>query len=321
MRVPPGKAAMRFLLLCGVLLWPGPSGSADGSRSATVPAEPAIQEDAFGVPYQSGSPPRRIVSLSPNLTEMLFAVGVDRERIAGVTRFCDYPNEVEGLTRIGGIVDPSVETILALTPDLILATRGNPVEILGQLRAAGLRVFAFESQDGIDRVHRTMRTLVAIVSPDDSARAEATVAAFADELERLSRLASTIDDDERPSVYYYDPVSPDWTAGSGTHVDEAIALSGGINAARDAPTAWPRYALETLVMHQPEWLLVAVPQDQDAGEILSALRSRPGWRGLHAVQEGRICDVPADWLMRPGPRILRAVRRLGACLHPERDWK
>ncbi|MBM3288129.1 MAG: hypothetical protein FJY88_12365, partial [Candidatus Eisenbacteria bacterium] len=76
------------------------------------------RRDALGFPLKPGPPPRAIVSLSPNLTEMLFALGVRQERIAGVTRFCDYPEEARALPRIGGIVDPSVEGILAVGPDL-----------------------------------------------------------------------------------------------------------------------------------------------------------------------------------------------------------
>ena len=140
-------------------------------RSATEADRPEIFTDALGFELSPGPPPQRIVSLSPNLTEILFAIGVARERIVGVTRFCDYPPQVEGLDRIGGIVDPSVEKIVSLRPDLVLATRGNPSAVLERLRAAGLRVYAFESQGGLDLLLATMRTMSRIVDFfDDSSR-------------------------------------------------------------------------------------------------------------------------------------------------------
>ncbi len=304
-------------ILTAVILLAGCMSTGIGIAAET----PQVPRDAFGFILPSGPPPRRIVSLSPNLTEMLFAIGVGRERIAGVTRYCDYPPETAGLPRIGGIVDPSVEGILSLHPDLVLATRGNPTAVLDRLRAAGLNVFAFDSQDGIERVLETMRSLLTIASPADTARARRTVRAFASNLACLKRLAGEIPVDARPSLYYFDPASPDWTAGPHTHVNEVMALAGGRNVAEDAPAAWPRYSVEALIGKQPDVIVVAAQgADTSAASrdaVLASMRDRPGWRGLSAVREGRLCFVPADWLLRPGPRVLLAVSQLGRCLHPE----
>jgi len=281
--------------------------------------------DALGHSLRLDHPPQRIVSLSPNLTEILFAIGVNRDRIAGITRYCDYPPElVAGLPRVGGIVDPSIEGIIALHPDLVLATRGNPMPILDRLRAVKVPVFAFDSQGGIDVVLRTMREMTALVVPDRPAQADSVIAAFEGGIDCLRRTSAAIPSHGRPRVFYYDPTSPDWTAGRGTHVSEAIALAGGRNAGDDAAVAWPRYSVEALIANPPERILVAAA-DGDTSEagamrVLESLRSRPGWRALDAVRDGRICIVPGDWLMRPGPRILGAVRALGRCLHPKRDW-
>lgn len=282
-----------------------------------------IHRDALGFALPPGPRPERIISLSPNLTEILFATGVDRHRIIGVTRFCDYPPEVEGIEKIGGIVDPSVEKIVSLRPDLVLATRGNPSVVLERLRATGVQVFAFESQGGLDLLLETMQTMIRIVGPDSPSDADSVFGALRSRLDCLRAIAGTIPDSSRPTVYYYDPVSPDWTAGPGTHISEAIALAGGRNLAADAPVAWPRYALESLLLRQPDVILVATagPAAEGTPEVLSDLHDRPGWRGLRAVQDSSVCVVPADWLMRPGPRVLGAIELLGRCLHPERGWQ
>ena len=279
--------------------------------------------DALGFDLPPGSRPERIVSLSPNLTEILFAIGVNRGRIVGITRFCDYPADVEGIDRIGGIVDPSVEKIVSLRPDLVLATRGNPSAVLERMRAAGLHVFAFESQGGLDLLFDTMQLMIRILGPDRASEADSVLGALRSQMDCLRAISETIPESERQSVYYYDPVSPGWTAGPGTHVSEAIALAGGRNVAADAPVAWPRYALETLLVRQPDVLLIAaagLETDRVRGE-LATLQGRPGWRGLRAVRDSSVCFVPADWLMRPGPRVLGAVEILGRCLHPERRWQ
>lgn len=313
---------MRAWLLVAVALLPAPSPAAEDAGRLEI--RTVACRDALGFDLPPGPPPERIISLSPNLTEILFAIGVDRSRVVGVTRFCDYPPEVERVDRIGGIVDPSVERIVSLRPDLVLATRGNPSAVLERLRATGLQVFAFESQGGLDLLLETMQTMVRIIGPDSPSRADSVLGALRSRLDCLRAIVGTIPDSRRPTVYYYDPVSPDWTAGPGTHVSEAIALAGGQNIAADAAVAWPRYAVETLLMRQPDVIVLAAAKTPDGdgiADVLADLRDRPGWRGLRAVRDSSICVVPADWLMRPGPRILEAVEMLGRCLHPERRWR
>ncbi len=322
------SAAPRGLLLLALIF--GSSASPEAGRAGEAAAvnessRPAGNRDALGVVLPAGLPPERIVSLSPNLTEILFAVGVKRERIVGVTRFCDYPAGVEGIARVGGIVDPSIESILSLRPDLVLATRGNPTAILDRLRAANVATYAVESQGGIAEIYEAMRAVVRIVSPDDTARAGAALRSFSGGLACLRAASAGIAGNGRPRVYYHDPASPDWTAGPGTHVNEAIELAGGKNIGDDAPVAWPRLSAEVLLVRRPEVLLVAA-QDGDTGEvargrILAQLRDLPGLRSTPAVRDGRICVVPADWLLRPGPRVIEAIQMLGRCLHPDESWE
>lgn len=275
--------------------------------------------DAFGHAYQHRNTPERIVSLSPNLTEMIFALGIAEGRLVGITRFCDFPAATSRIQRVGGIVDPSVEGILALHPDLVLATRGNPVAILDRLRSVGVPVFAFESQTGLDQIPETMRVLSRLL---DAEGANGAIDSLTGRLAHLRGLSGGVPEEGRPSVYYYDPMSPDWTAGPHTHISEVIRVAGGKNAADDSPVAWPRYSVEALLARPPDWLLVAVPGADRGGEekILRTLRGRPGWRSLSAVRDGKICFVPADPLLRPGPRTIETIRVLGRCLHPDLPW-
>jgi iron complex transport system substrate-binding protein len=279
--------------------------------------------DALGAEVAVPAHPERIISLSPNLTEMLFAIGVQKGRIVGITRYCNFPPETQGIEIVGGIVDPSVEGILRLRPDLVLATRGNPVTVIGGLRTAGVPVYAFESQGGLTTVAETLQRMVELTAPDDTAKAGDALRRFRHGLECMQGFRETLRSDQCPTVYYYDPVSPDWTAGPGTHISEAISLAGGRNVGDDAAMAWPRYGTESLLARQPDWILVAA-SGVDTGAtardtILSAMRTRAGWMGLAAVRNGRLCLVPGDWLLRPGPRVIPALERLSRCLHPDRN--
>jgi iron complex transport system substrate-binding protein len=316
-------ALISLALVCAGSAALGVSGTG-GPAAADERSTSVVSRDALGTVLPAGPPPQRIVSLSPNLTEILFAVGVKRERIVGVTRFCDYPAGVEGIARVGGIVDPSIEAILSLQPDLVLATRGNPTVILDRLRAANISTYAVESQGGIAEIYEAMRSVVRIASPDDTARASAALHSFSSGLACLRTISAGIVAADRPRVYYHDPASPDWTAGPGTHVNEAIELAGGKNIGGDAPVAWPRLSAEVLLVRRPEVILVA-SQGGDTGEaargrVLTQLRNLPGLRSTPAVRDGRICMVPADWLLRPGPRVIEAIQMLGRCLHPDEKW-
>jgi iron complex transport system substrate-binding protein len=273
--------------------------------------------DALGDTLPAGSYPRRIVSLSPSVTEILFAAGVDSARIVGVTRFCDFPEAARRRPSIGGIVDPSLEEILARKPDIVLAVRGNPVEVLERIRSLGIPVFAFEDRTNLRGVLAILSGVIELAGPDDATRADSLRRGFAEELELYKFWVEGTSLNDRPRVYYADPQFPGWTAGPGSHVDDLIALAGGRNVVQ-GPPGWPQFAAEELLARQPEVLLLAHPVGTDREELRASLASLPGWSGLTALRENRICWIDAGTLLRPGPRLLRALEELAACLHPER---
>ena len=297
--VQPPPQAMALLVGAGLA----------GSRQAIV--------DVLGDTLSAGPCPRRIVSLSPSVTEILFVLGVDSSRIVGVTRFCDYPPAAQRRPVVGGIVDPSPEVILVQRPDLVLAVRGNPRPLLGQLGRLGLPVFAFDDRTGLRGVGEMMETVAAVSCPDDPARADSVVAWFRGALAAYESWASAIPPAERPTVYYADPEFPTWTAGAGSHIDDLMRMAGGVNLAGALP-GWPQMSLERIILDQPRFLLLALPGDQDPARAYKELMAKPGWSGLAALRERRICWIPAARLQRPGPRLVGVLGELAACLHPDR---
>jgi iron complex transport system substrate-binding protein len=271
--------------------------------------------DAVGDTLPEGPWPRRIISLSPNLTEILFAVGVDTSRIAGVTRYCDYPPEARRRPNVGGIVDPSLEEIQLRRPDVVLAARGNPVQALERIRALGFPVFAFDDRTDLRGIERIIAEVIELAGPEDSTRAFQLLHRVRTELQAYQAWSDTLT--RRPEVYYADPQFPEWTAGKGSHVDDLIRLAGGRNVV-EATEAWPQYSVERLLMAQPDFLLFALPAGADRPEIVSTLAQRPGWADLRALRNPgtQICWVDAGLLQRPGPRVFDALKEVAACLHP-----
>lgn len=274
-----------------------------------------VMVDALGDTLPAGAYPTRIISLSPSLTEMLFALGVSPGRIAGVTRFCDYPPETSAVQKVGGIVDPSLEQILTRNPDLVLVTRGNPLPVIARLRGLGLKTFALEDRGGIEDVGHLMRQVLALTGSDDPGKAGSTLEAFDAALSLYSAWSGSLAQEDRPTVYYADPENPEWTAGPGSHIDDLIRLAGGTNVVHEGGS-WPRFSSERLLILQPDVLLLSEADGADRDAIVAFIQARPGWRNLKAAGEGRICWVEAGCLLRPGPRSIIALQALAACLHP-----
>ncbi len=300
--------AATWLFLVLAVLAPVPAG-ASGGHPAMV--------DALGVVLPAGTWPRRIVSLSPSVTEVLFALGVAPERIAGVTRFCDYPPEARTRPQIGGIVDPSLEAILVARPDLVLAVRGTPIDLVERMRSLGLAVFAIDDRVGLEDIEGILSQVAELVGPDEPERARSLLRAYHEGIPRFRAWSDSIPNDARPLVLYCDPTHPGWSAGPGSHIDDLIRLAGGRNVITDG-LAWPQISAERLMLLSPELLLLAWSEGSDRETARGALARHPGWRRAEALREGRMCWIDAGILLRPGPRMLGALFELAGCLHPER---
>lgn len=292
----------------------GSTGSAAANLDLALDTRP-VMVDALGDTLPAGPYPKRIVSLSPSITEMLFALGVSPERIAGVTRYCDFPPEARARSTVGGIVDPSIEQLLARDPDLVLVTRGNPVPAISRMRELGLATFALEDRGGVEDVRLLMRRTLDATGSDDPEKARSMLDKFDTALSQYGAWSGSLDEKDRPGVYYADPENPEWTAGPGSHIDDLIRLAGGINIVQEGGS-WPRFSAERLLMLQPDVLLLSLPDGGDRDELIRFVQGRPGWKNLRAVMEDRICWVEAGCLLRPGPRSTIALKALAACLHP-----
>jgi len=297
---------------------------------------PFVEACSAGDPPQSGgrtftdaldrtitwsTAPGRIVSLSPNLTEILFALGLEPESIVGVTRFCDHPPEAGQIDVVGGIVDPNLERIASLEPDLVLATRGVPLETMTSLERLGLPVYALETRGEIDQILTNIRLIGAVTGR------RAAGEKLADTLQgRIDRLTARLQDvpaAERPRVYYGDLEGPHWTAGPGSFIHALITLAGGQNIAAQAPAAWTPLSLETIVAADPQVYLgtfdpAAESADEARARAGDLLRNHEGWRAtrLGKATSPRIMMVATDRLQRPGPRVIDVLEEFARFLHP-----
>lgn len=253
-----------------------------------APSSPARFVEGLEPP----NPPQRIVSLSPAHTEVLFALGVE-SRVAGVSRFADFPPRVKDWPEVGGLTDLSVEHLLSLDPDLVVAVPGEAYRAkLEAIVRAGVPVLVLPTATLADGL-MGMRRLGAVVGDAEGGRrladrvhAELEAVAAAHPTRRGPRVAV---------VFGWDPL---YLAGPGSFPDELLTLLGAVNAASTG-AAWTRWSAEALVATGAEVVI-------DAG----GGPPPPELSALPAVRAGRVLPAPHPSLFRPGPRIAAAARAL-----------
>ena len=267
--------------------------------------------DAVGRTVEVPDEPRRIVSLAPNLTEMLYALGLG-DRVAGVTLFCDWPPEVAAKPRIGGVINPSLETIVALGADLVLATAdGNRPEDVNRLAALGVAVFTIDTRS----VGDVLRSLVTIGELTGRAARAREIAAGLDR--RREAVRARVAGSTPVTVFVAIDRAPLISAGGGTFVGELLTLAGGSNIAGTSPIKYPVFSLEQLLADDPEVILDAAdPGPVSFPELQVRWSSLPGAAGLRAMRTGRMISVGQGSFFRPGPRIVDSLERLVEILHP-----
>ncbi len=245
--------------------------------------------------------PQRIVTLLPSLTESVCALG-DCDRLVGIDRWSDYPPRVATLPRLGGQDDAQVERILALKPDLVLASPST--RAVDRLRGLGLTVVALEARD-LSETHRVLEAVaVALGRPGqgDALWAQADA--------RITRAAARVPPAWRGRRAYIEVGSEPYAAGEGSFVGQVAARLGLANVVPLALGPFPLLNPEFVVRAQPDLLVSADTE-------LSGMPGRPGWGALQALQHHAQCGFDHDtWemMLRPGPRIAEAAERLADCL-------
>jgi iron complex transport system substrate-binding protein len=251
----------------------------------------------------------RVVSLAPNLTEIVFALG-GGNHLAGDTDFCDYPPEAVQKPHVGGPVNPNLEVIVSLMPDLVLATKSiNRRETVNALDHIGLPVYVTDPH--------SVEEMVASVEHLGSALGmEKSAASVAEDLRsRVSDLDHRLTGAIPRRVLFVVWTDPLISVGRNTFIADALHRAGARSIV-ETKAEWPHVSLEEIVRLQPEFLVFASAHAGDTQRDIDALRTRPGWKNLEAMQHGNIVVV-SDSINRPAPRMVDAIERLARALHPE----
>ena len=296
------KRSVKHLLLLVLLTCIAGTGS-EAALSQPKFANEAGREVVFTFP------PKRIVSLAPNVTEILFSLGLDTE-IVGVSALSNFPEGAKRKVKVGSYVSPDFEKIVSLKPDLIVATGvGNTRDVVDRLDKLGFPTYVIFPKN-VDEILRSIHHLGQVV---DREREAAVIVQGMKK--RRDRVVERVKDLHRPKVFLQVGEAPVVTVGKGSFADDLIRLAGGENIAGNQKEMYPRWGMEEVLQRAPEIILISAMNPK--ADYQKVLQGWSRWKSIPAVKQGRIYTIDSDVIDRPSPRIVDGLEAIGRILHPE----
>lgn len=274
-------------------------------------AAPVLREvtDETGRAVKIPQPVRRIVSLAPSLTETVYALGL-QDRLVGDTDYCDYPADAAKKHKVGGAINPNMEEVAALKPDVVLVVKSlNRLETVRALEQLGIPVYATDPHT-VNDVIASMKKLSGVLGAD------AAGTALDEKLEgRLAAVHGKLNGVPVKRVLFAVWTEPLISVGRKTFIADVVEHAGATSVV-ESKQDWPQFSLEEAVRLQPEYLVFASSHSETVRNDVEALALKPGWSAMDAIKKRKIAIV-SDAINRPGPRIVDAVEELARQLHPE----
>jgi iron complex transport system substrate-binding protein len=301
------KSSGALALVCVLLLAVSCSSQRETGAGKNRAAETREVTDEAGRRVRVPARPERIITLAPNLTEIVYGVGAG-SRLVGNTTYCDYPPEAKQIEKIGDTLQPNIERIIALRPQLVLISTASQLEAFTrQLNEQGIAVYVTDPRS-LEDVFRSIETLGELLG--EAERGEKLV----NELRaRASAVEEAVKSSKPVKVFYQVSASPLYTIGREAFLTDLIRRAGGQSVTADVPGAFPRYSDEAALASQPEAVIMSVDSsmDQSNAKPAASLEKSP------AVKNGRVYGINGDLLSRPGPRLVEGLEQMAHDLHPE----
>lgn len=252
-------------------------------------------------PEKTAPLPQRIISLTPSNTEILYALGLEG-RVAGITKYCDYPPETAKKTKVGES-SVSLEKVVALKPDLVLAHSVlNDIEIR-RLKALGIKVLDTDPETFAEVIADIRKIGKATGTNEQAEKLAGSMEKAIDTAKNKSHRG------QKAKMLVVIQASPLWVAGPKTFVDEMISYSNGENIARDAKPGFNQFSSEIAFARNPDLIIVTRPEDK------TYFKKSPVWKETNAVRSGHVEVIDPDLMLRPGPRLVQGLKALSTISH------
>ena len=302
-----------LLLVCAACAGGGastPASPGSGAASQTPSASfPVTITDDDGVSVTLGAAPRRLITFAPSVTEIVYALGLGDELVGVSGKYDDYPPAAKQVQEVGGAgdfgVDPNIETVVSLEPDLLLTIEGGDAW-KSRLRELGVPVFTLDAT-GLDDLLHDIDTVGRLTAAVEAATALTARMAAEDR-----RIEDAVAGEARVSCFfevYYPPLT---TVGPGTFISDLLDRAGCDSTSASATSDYPQWSVDDLVRDSPDVYLVS----SESGVSPDAVQKRPGFDAIDAVASGAVVLIDSDLVSRPGPRIVDGLRLLAEALHP-----
>jgi iron complex transport system substrate-binding protein len=296
-----------------------PADKAETTESADkdAPAKPYEEveiKDSSDYTVKISEKPQKIVSLSPSITEIVAALGAEA-RLVGRTEYCNYPEEIKDSVSVGGTADPTLEKIVELDPDLIIASTHTSKEVVEKLRELKIPTVFLNEQDNFDGTYSAIMETGRLIGEVD--KANDIIKEMQAKKEKVQAAVNNhIKGGERKTVYFTNSFGEngDFAAGGDTFISEILELAGGVNIAKDVE-GW-QYSKEKLIEKNPD--IIIVPSGRDLKKQLSELE---GYKDLKAVKEGQVYEVNEDEISRQSPRVVDALEAVAKIINPDMKYE
>jgi iron complex transport system substrate-binding protein len=280
--------------------------AANAGRACAAPTSTRVVIDGTGRRVTLPVQVTRVVSLAPNLTETVYALGLG-DKLAGDTTYCDKPPAAKLKPHVGGQVNPSLDAIAALHPDVVLATSVNRMETVDALTRLGIPVYTTDPQTVLQMLDSAQGIADAMNEHEQGAQLVSRLRG------RLDALHARLDDEPVQHVLFVIWDEPLMSIGQHTFIADALRWAGAESVVLSHQD-WPQLSMEEVLRLQPDYIVYAA-HDEASQTALDDLRGRPVWRDLHAVEAGHVVDVSEEGL-RPSPGLVDVIEKLAHELHP-----
>lgn len=293
----------KYLILCMILFV---------LMGCFVPSWAMTYRDALDREITLESTPERIIPLAPSITEILYYLGLG-ENVAGVTDYSDYPPEAKGKPGVGSYIDPNIEKILSLCPDLVIGTKdGNLPTSVYLLEQAKIPVYVVNPRNVKDAIS-TIDEIGRLCGV--SAKAHKMVVELN---KRLEAVQNAVASGESPLVFLQINISPIMTVNKNTFHNDLIELAGGINMTGDESITYPRISIEEVIRKKPDVIIIST---MSGGEEFKKARDEwMKWPSIPAVKNNRVYLINSDLINRPSQRIIQGLEAMARLIRPEIDW-
>lgn len=304
------KKILAIILIIMISVF-GLSACTKAEKNATKSSETTISYplkvvDSFKKEVTIEKEPERILSLSPSITEIIYAIGKG-DKLVGRTDYCTYPEDTKKVPSVGTITDPSIEKIIELKPDVVIYSSIVKEEIIKKLESLNIKVVGYSGEESFDGTYDMINNVSKVLNAQDGASK-----VILSMKKKIEDVVSKVKDSKKPKVYYVIGFGKygDFTATGDTFIGKMIEMAGGENSASDG-TKW-KYSIEKLVEKNPDILICPKSDGSKKG-----IEATNGYKDLKAVKEGKLVEIDKNIISKQGPRVADGLLELAKIIHPE----